>query len=75
MFFFAGGPGQAASETWVIIQSTLDKIRKNRDIVMIDQRGTGSSNKLECISELEEDLNREIDLELIRPILVILLVL
>lgn len=66
VFFFAGGPGQAASETWVMIQSTLNKIRKTRDIVMIDQRGTGGSNKLECVSELEEDLNREIDLELIR---------
>ena len=66
VFIFAGGPGQAASETWVMIQYTLNKIRKNRDIVMIDQRGTGGSNKLECVSELEEDLNREIDLELIR---------
>ena len=47
VFFFAGGPGQAASETWVMIQSTLKKIRKNRDIEMIDQRATGGSNKLE----------------------------
>ena len=66
VFFFAGGPGQAASETWVMIRSTLNKIRKNRDIVMIDQRGTGSSNKLACKSDLEEDLNQEIDLELVR---------
>lgn len=66
VFFFAGGPGQAASETWVMIRPTLNKIRKNRDIVMIDQRGTGSSNKLECKSEVEEDLNKEIDLELVR---------
>ena len=66
VFFFAGGPGQAASETWVIIRSTLNKIRKTRDIVMIDQRGTGASNKLACESEVEEDLNQEIDLDLIR---------
>lgn len=66
VFFFAGGPGQAASETWVMIRPVLNKIRKSRDIVMIDQRGTGQSNKLECVSEIEEDLNREIDLELIR---------
>jgi len=66
VFFFAGGPGQAASETWVMIRSTLNKIRKNRDIVMIDQRGTGQSNKLACESEVEEDLNQEIDLDLIR---------
>ncbi|MDX2415910.1 MAG: alpha/beta hydrolase [Xanthomonadales bacterium] len=66
VFFFAGGPGQAASETWVMIRSTLNKIRKTRDIVMIDQRGTGGSNKLNCVSEVEEDLNQEIDLDLIR---------
>ena len=66
VFFFAGGPGQASSETWVIIRSTLRKIRKTRDIVMIDQRGTGGSNKLACESEVEEDLNQEIDLDLIR---------
>ena len=66
VFFFAGGPGQAASETWVMIRSTLNKIRKTRDIVMIDQRGTGGSNKLACESEIEEDLNQEIDLDLIR---------
>ena len=66
VFFFAGGPGQAASETWVILQSVLNKIRKNRDIVMIDQRGTGGSNKLACESEGVEDLNQEIDWDLIR---------
>lgn len=66
VFFFAGGPGQAATETWVMIQPVLQKIRKNRDIVMIDQRGTGRSNKLACESEIEEDLNQEIDLDLIR---------
>ena len=66
VFFFAGGPGQAATETWVIIRSQLRQIRKTRDIVMIDQRGTGKSNKLECTSDIEEDLNQEIDLDLIR---------
>lgn len=66
VFFFAGGPGQAASETWVIIRPILDQIRKSRDIVMIDQRGTGKSNKLACKTEVNEDLNQEIDLELIK---------
>jgi len=66
VFFFAGGPGQAATETWVMIRSTLNKIRKKRDIVMIDQRGTGGSNQLACKSEVEEDLNQEIDFDLVR---------
>jgi len=63
VFFFAGGPGQAASETWVMIRPTLEKIRKHRDIVMIDQRGTGQSNKLDCAVEDTGDLNADIDLE------------
>jgi pimeloyl-ACP methyl ester carboxylesterase len=66
LFIFAGGPGQAASETWVIMQAVLDKIRKSRDIVMIDQRGTGSSNKLACRSDVEQDLNQELDMNLVK---------
>lgn len=63
VFFFAGGPGQAASETWVMIRETLSKIREKRDIVMIDQRGTGQSNKLACPVDEDMDLNAELDLE------------
>ena len=66
VFIFAGGPGQAASETWVMMRPVLNKVRKNRDIVMIDQRGTGGSNKLACTTEIEEDLNQELDLDLVR---------
>jgi len=65
VFIFAGGPGQAASETWVMLRGMLDKVRKNRDIVMIDQRGTGQSNKLQCESEETDELNAEINLELL----------
>lgn len=65
VFFFAGGPGQAASETWLMIQGPLRKVRKHRDIVMIDQRGTGQSNKLDCPPDESIDLlNAEIDFEL-----------
>jgi len=65
VFFFAGGPGQAASETWVIIQWQMNMIRKHRDIVMIDQRGTGQSNRLSCPPDEGIDpLNAEIDFEL-----------
>ncbi len=47
LFILAGGPGQAATETapgWVRDRT----IRPRRDIVFIDQRGTGGSNPLEC---------------------------
>lgn len=44
----AGGPGQSASESWPSVQFAFESIRKNRDIYLIDQRGTGRSNKLAC---------------------------
>lgn len=65
LFFFAGGPGQAASETWVMLRGPLRDIRKHRDIVMIDQRGTGKSNRLDCALDEEFDLNTELDLDAI----------
>jgi pimeloyl-ACP methyl ester carboxylesterase len=66
VFFLAGGPGQAASETWVMMRNILHKIRKRRDIVMIDQRGTGQSNKLQCEAlDTADLLNQEVDLDLL----------
>jgi pimeloyl-ACP methyl ester carboxylesterase len=49
VFFFAGGPGQsAASLAGYLGGGFLAKIRQERDIVFIDQRGTGESNPLTC---------------------------
>ena len=44
----AGGPGQSASATFPAIAQSFEKIRKHRDIYLIDQRGTGRSNRLDC---------------------------
>jgi pimeloyl-ACP methyl ester carboxylesterase len=56
IFLLAGGPGQAATETFPPFISILDRLHQNRDIVMVDQRGTGKSNPLRCptIEETEE---------------------
>jgi pimeloyl-ACP methyl ester carboxylesterase len=43
----AGGPGQAASHL-APFASRLAEIRRSRDIVLIDQRGTGRSSPLTC---------------------------
>ena len=48
VFFLAGGPGQAATEYAAQIDMGLHEVRKQRDIVLIDQRGTGKSNPLDC---------------------------
>lgn len=48
LFVLAGGPGQAATEVAEQILPTFERIRRHRDIVFVDQRGTGKSNPLEC---------------------------
>ncbi|MBE2197117.1 MAG: alpha/beta fold hydrolase [Anaerolinea sp.] len=48
VFLLAGGPGQAAISAYAPILSTLQRINQSRDIVLVDQRGTGRSNPLAC---------------------------
>jgi pimeloyl-ACP methyl ester carboxylesterase len=48
VMFFAGGPGQAASELAPQIARLLSRLSNRRDIVLIDQRGTGRSAPLVC---------------------------
>ncbi|HYD78826.1 MAG TPA: alpha/beta fold hydrolase [Paucimonas sp.] len=50
LFILAGGPGQAGSDLLQILDRTFRKVRATRDIVFIDQRGTGRSGKLDCES-------------------------
>ncbi|KZN30911.1 hypothetical protein N480_02865 [Pseudoalteromonas luteoviolacea S2607] len=45
---FAGGPGQSAIEVAPIFARNLRYARENRDIILVDQRGTGKSNLLQC---------------------------
>ena len=47
LVLLAGGPGQAAS-TLGPFAMQLGAIRRTRDIVLIDQRGTGRSSRLDC---------------------------
>ena len=44
----AGGPGQSAIENAAGFDRMLTKVRQQRDILLIDQRGTGQSNILSC---------------------------
>jgi len=56
LFFLAGGPGQAASELIAAVMPTFNGIHKSRDLIFVDQRGTGSSNPLDCESEAGDTL-------------------
>ncbi|MGI2258679.1 alpha/beta hydrolase [Shewanella sp. GXUN23E] len=44
----AGGPGQSAIENAAYFNQMLGKVRQFRDILLIDQRGTGLSQPLAC---------------------------
>ncbi|MBZ5538223.1 MAG: alpha/beta hydrolase [Acidobacteriia bacterium] len=46
-FALAGGPGQSAVEAFPLAGFTT-KVRQQRDVVLVDQRGTGASNPLPC---------------------------
>jgi pimeloyl-ACP methyl ester carboxylesterase len=47
VFFLAGGPGGAATESWASAATLFPGIHADRDIVLVDQRGTGGSNRLQ----------------------------
>lgn len=53
LFLLAGGPGQAASEAFIPLLPSLGRVSQTRDIVLVDQRGTGGSNPLACPAEAE----------------------
>jgi len=46
--FFAGGPGDSAVGNASFISGAFAGPRRSRDIVLIDQRGTGGSHQLTC---------------------------
>lgn len=48
VFFFAGGPGQSAIEIAGPMSRLLARLSNRRDLVFIDQRGTGRSAPLDC---------------------------
>jgi pimeloyl-ACP methyl ester carboxylesterase len=48
LFILAGGPGQSATEFAGVLIGEFAFAHERRDIVFVDQRGTGGSNPLQC---------------------------
>jgi pimeloyl-ACP methyl ester carboxylesterase len=48
VFWLAGGPGAAANGDIPFAMTLLGEANQRRDLVFVDQRGTGSSHKLTC---------------------------
>ena len=55
LVFFAGGPGQGSLDVGAFVNVAFNELHENRDIVLIDQRGMGSSHPLDC--ESDEDVS------------------
>jgi pimeloyl-ACP methyl ester carboxylesterase len=53
---FAGGPGQGAVSLANQVMPLFAKLNDTRDIVFVDQRGTGQSNPLDCEDDQEQSL-------------------
>src|SRR5690625_6022662 len=51
IIFLAGGPGQSARELLPVMQASLHRLNRDRDLIFVDQRGTGRSE--EHSSELQ----------------------
>jgi pimeloyl-ACP methyl ester carboxylesterase len=50
----AGGPGASAIEFYAAYSGAFEHVRRHRDILLVDQRGTGSSSRMDC--DVDEDI-------------------
>jgi pimeloyl-ACP methyl ester carboxylesterase len=48
LFYLDGGPGLAATQNAKFFATEVQDYRRDRDVVLVDQRGTGGSNPLNC---------------------------
>ena len=55
LVLLAGGPGQSATESFPALIHAFKRINENRDLILIDQRGTGSSHRLDCEASVPGD--------------------
>lgn len=68
LFLLPGGPGQS-SDALAPLAGALSGVRRNRDIVLIDPRGTGKSAPLRCAALAPRDAFDELaDAEMIADI-------
>lgn len=50
----AGGPGGSAIEFYAAYAHAFEPVRRHRDILLVDQRGTGVSSRMDC--DVDEDI-------------------
>jgi pimeloyl-ACP methyl ester carboxylesterase len=52
----AGGPGQGSVEFYSSYAGAFEPVRRDRDILLVDQRGTGQSSRMDCPADDEARL-------------------
>lgn len=68
VFMLAGGPGQSALESYPQLHPAFADVIKKRNVILVDQRGTGKSNPLICkdasgkSAAIEDEAVAELDL-------------
>lgn len=60
LFLLAGGPGQAATDL-VQVAQIFSRVRTDRDIVLVDQRGTGELSPFDCQMGEEQEQAQEVE--------------
>ena len=53
LFLLAGGPGQGSTAMTLTANGWMQPLRLEMDMVLMDQRGTGGSNSLDCATDIE----------------------
>ena len=61
VFFLAGGPGQSAIGVAPMIAQQMGRLNNRRDLVFVDQRGTGQSAPLMCDEDRMASLAQLLD--------------
>jgi len=61
VFMLAGGPGQSARESFPAVAAAFVDVLRERDVILVDQRGTGGSNALDCGAPQDDDGLTSID--------------
>lgn len=61
VFLLAGGPGQSAIDLAPSVMPLFARLNNRRDIVLVDQRGTGRSAPLDCGDSKREPLAEQAD--------------
>ena len=61
VFMLAGGPGQSARDSYAAVSPAFREVLRRRHVMLLDQRGTGAGNPLDCGVTEEAGLSEATD--------------